>query len=60
MLIVKKSRIVEYPGENLSGEASPRPGMRNSFTNEASPERIIWGISPRLNTGWDGKLFNES
>ena len=34
--------------------------MKNSFTNAASPGRTIWRISPRLNTGWDGKPFNES
>jgi hypothetical protein len=60
MLIAKKSRIVGILEKTCREKRRRTRPMKNSFTNEASPERTIWGISPRLNTGWDGKLFDES
>jgi hypothetical protein len=48
----------QYPGTGLSRDAPSPPSMNNFFTNKANSDRLMYGISQRLNKNRRGKILN--
>lgn len=52
---IRTTNILERAFREVRRRTRP---MNNFFTNEASSNRIMYGVSKMLNTNWKGKTFN--